>query len=381
MWLVSTYGRERLERQVRILNRPDGIARVDADADEFRAGRFDQHLQLARLHVAGVILDRDLDAGVHHLRARVLQHARPSTRCAARCRRGGRRCCRARRARSASGRSCAASTIRPSCSSAVPCALSNIGRRRADRAHADLEIEAQLVGARAHLAQVVRLEVAEEADLAEVDDLDLPLRGEIHLLERRPVLRAEAVHVDAEAHGCSCLLGQRGAGHGKRGGQGLQKIPTPWCCGGKCGFSQDSTSKLEWLTRYNRAGGRRKIGPGHCELGGTRRVATGQSLQEIRRTRGHNAVRLFVCIIARLPLDRATQAGTESTHLLASCALVRSQPAAAQPARGSYNTHGGVRDDQPIRAAAACWLCAGNHGSVRLAAARPAIAEPAALGV
>ena len=71
-------------------------------------------------------------------------------------------------------------------------------RGRTDRPHADLEVEPELVGARAHLPQVVGLEAAEEPDLAEVDDFDLPLRGEIHLLERRPVLGAEAEHVDAE---------------------------------------------------------------------------------------------------------------------------------------------------------------------------------------
>ncbi len=73
-------------------------------------------------------------------------------------------------------------------------------RRRTDRSHADLEIEPELVGVGAHLAQVVGFEVAEEPDLAEVHDLDVPLRGEVHLLERRPVLRAETVHVHAEPH-------------------------------------------------------------------------------------------------------------------------------------------------------------------------------------
>ena len=82
------------------------------------------------------------------------------------------------------------------------CALRLVEHRRGgtDRAHADLEIEAELVGVGAHFAQVVRLEVAEEPDLAEVHDLDVPLGREIQLLERRPVLRAEAVHVDAESH-------------------------------------------------------------------------------------------------------------------------------------------------------------------------------------
>ena len=118
----------------------------------------------------------------------------------------------------------AASTIFASCSSAVPCALSNIAGRRADRAHADLEVELQLVGAGADASQVVGLERAEEADLAEVDDLDVPLRREVQLLERRPVLRAQAVHVDAEAHGRRGLgVRDRSPEHDRRGADGLQK--------------------------------------------------------------------------------------------------------------------------------------------------------------
>src|SRR5262245_58123990 len=67
--------RQRLEREMRILDRPDGIARVEADADEFRSSGLDEHFQLARLHVAGVVLDRQLQSGVHHARADRFQNA------------------------------------------------------------------------------------------------------------------------------------------------------------------------------------------------------------------------------------------------------------------------------------------------------------------
>jgi hypothetical protein len=63
MLVQATYGRERLEAGDRILERPRGVARIDVDADVVGAGRFDESGQLPRLHVAGVVLDGDLDAG------------------------------------------------------------------------------------------------------------------------------------------------------------------------------------------------------------------------------------------------------------------------------------------------------------------------------
>ena len=121
----------------------------------FRAGRLDEPLQLARLHVAGVVFDRHLDAGIDDLRARVLEHRDQSTSM----------CFSMPPRRSAPLPSTArtmgertifaASTIRASCSSAVPCSLVEHRRRRANRSHADLEIEPELVGVGPHLAQVV----------------------------------------------------------------------------------------------------------------------------------------------------------------------------------------------------------------------------------
>ena len=41
-------------------------------------------------------------------------------------------------------------------------------------------------------------EAADETRLAVVDDCDTPLRAEVELLERRPVLRSQAEHVEAK---------------------------------------------------------------------------------------------------------------------------------------------------------------------------------------
>ena len=65
---------QRFERQVRVFHRPGGVARVDADAHVVGSCRFHQHFQLARLHVARVILDRELHAGIDDARPHVPQH-------------------------------------------------------------------------------------------------------------------------------------------------------------------------------------------------------------------------------------------------------------------------------------------------------------------
>ena len=63
----------------------------------------------------------------------------------------------------------------------------------------------QFVGARANVAQVGRITSAtfqsglpRKRISLKSDHLHLPLRGEVHLLERRPLLCADAVHVQAE---------------------------------------------------------------------------------------------------------------------------------------------------------------------------------------
>ena len=70
MLVHDDVGRERLEAGDRILERPRRVAGIDVDADVVGPGRFDQAGQLPRLHVAGVVLDRDLDPG----RLRLVAH-------------------------------------------------------------------------------------------------------------------------------------------------------------------------------------------------------------------------------------------------------------------------------------------------------------------
>ena len=71
---------------------------------------------------------------------------------------------------------------------------------RADREHAELEPDAEPVGVRAHAAEMIRIEAAEQPDLAVVGEADAPARGEVELFERGPALRAQAEHVEAEMH-------------------------------------------------------------------------------------------------------------------------------------------------------------------------------------
>ena len=100
-------------------------------------------------------------------------------------------------------------------------------RGRADGAHADLEVDFQFVGASPHAPEVIGLERAQESDFAEVHDLDVPLRREIQLLKRRPLLLVQAEHVDAEANRGRRLSGQRwkplGAKRDRRGAHGLDE--------------------------------------------------------------------------------------------------------------------------------------------------------------
>jgi putative ABC transport system permease protein len=56
---------ERLQRYERVFHAPDRIAGVEAGSDELLAGGLDDSLDLARLHVARVIFERDLDVEVH----------------------------------------------------------------------------------------------------------------------------------------------------------------------------------------------------------------------------------------------------------------------------------------------------------------------------
>ena len=60
-------GSEDFERDLRIFDGLNGIAAIEVGADEILAGFFDQHAGFASLHVAGVVLDGDLDAQVQGL--------------------------------------------------------------------------------------------------------------------------------------------------------------------------------------------------------------------------------------------------------------------------------------------------------------------------
>ena len=203
-WLVRTYG-----ASISSVRWGSSSAQTGLPESRHRlrspARRLDEHLQLTRLHVAGVVLDGDLDAGIHDAGARVLQHLdRRSSMCeldTAFAIGAG-----AEKARTIGERtSLAESTIFASCSSAVPapCRTSRTSGRWSacrvrDRVRASRRARAPSSGGRAR--------GPEETNLAEVDDLDLPFRGEVDLLKRRPVLLAEAVHVDAESHWCRWLL-------------------------------------------------------------------------------------------------------------------------------------------------------------------------------
>ncbi len=53
---------------MRVFNRPQRIPGIQAHAHKVLAGFLDQPLQFARLHVAGMILDGDLEPAVHNPR-------------------------------------------------------------------------------------------------------------------------------------------------------------------------------------------------------------------------------------------------------------------------------------------------------------------------
>ena len=66
--------REPIERGERILERPARIPRVEVDAHDIGARLLDKREQFARLHVARMVLDRDLHAGIEGARPCLLEH-------------------------------------------------------------------------------------------------------------------------------------------------------------------------------------------------------------------------------------------------------------------------------------------------------------------
>ena len=65
---------QHFERNLRVFHHPHRIAGIETGADEVFAGFLDDGLHLARLHVAGVILESDLHADVHGLGANRSKH-------------------------------------------------------------------------------------------------------------------------------------------------------------------------------------------------------------------------------------------------------------------------------------------------------------------
>ena len=63
-----------MQSEVRVFEGPQRIAGIETHADKIAPRFFHQRLQLARLHVARMVLDGDLDVGVHGLRPNVAEH-------------------------------------------------------------------------------------------------------------------------------------------------------------------------------------------------------------------------------------------------------------------------------------------------------------------
>ena len=232
---------ERLERQVRVLDGPQRIARVEAGADEIRAGGLDQYLQLARLHIAGMILDGDLQAGVDDLRLDGAQHFN-----------GVLDVLLERDLAVAVGGAAEEATYdfrpygggRGGGASELflggPLLGIEEGRGGADGAHAELDFDAELRGVGANLLQILGFQAADEAQFAEVDHFQARFRAEIEVLERGPVLRAETEEVEAEFD-----VGGGGGARGleQRGGAGGEERATVH--GGYCiGFQPSLLSCL-----------------------------------------------------------------------------------------------------------------------------------------
>ena len=63
---------QHIQRQMRIFDRPQRIPRIEAHTDKIPPRALDQTLQLAGLHIACMILDRDLDVFIRRERTYAL---------------------------------------------------------------------------------------------------------------------------------------------------------------------------------------------------------------------------------------------------------------------------------------------------------------------
>ena len=195
--------RQRLERQVGILHRPQRVAGVDADPDHVRSGGFDQPGELACLHVAGVILDRDLHARLERPLSDVFQDLD---------RIGDARLDSTRGYAVAEGPDDAADERR----SENPGDLEHRnqlrfciargrvedGGARADGQHAHFELDPERVGPAAETLQRPGVGRPEQSGLTEVHDLDAARRTEVENAHRRKTLRPQAEHIESETRGC-----------------------------------------------------------------------------------------------------------------------------------------------------------------------------------
>jgi len=71
-------------------------------------------------------------------------------------------------------------------------------RRRADRPHADLDLNPQTLGVGADLLQIRLLEISDEPDLGEMDHLCALARGIVQILKGRVIRRPNAEKIDSE---------------------------------------------------------------------------------------------------------------------------------------------------------------------------------------
>src|SRR6185312_1796867 len=157
------------EGEVRVFESAHRIAGIDADADKVASRAFDQHFQFARLHVPGVIFNGDFDVGRRGLAANIFQNLSRVFDVAFERNFAGALGCAAQNAAD-NGRTDDRGRFDHAPELFFRRALRGIehGRGGADRLHADFEIDVQILRVVADLRQVVRFEIAQKTDFAEV---------------------------------------------------------------------------------------------------------------------------------------------------------------------------------------------------------------------
>ncbi len=204
---------QRLQREQRVLERPYRVAGVEADSHEILAGALHQHLEFARLHVAGVILDGDLDAGVRRPRPHIAQHPDRVLDVPFDVQRPG-AVLHAAEEGPYDRRSDVNRRLDHTGQLFLRRSLRGVERfgTGADRPHTQLHLHAQPFRVGPDLSQMRYFQSADEPDLGEVYDFCFVIRRVVQVLERRPPLRADAEQIDSEAD--LGLRGRRSGGHG-----------------------------------------------------------------------------------------------------------------------------------------------------------------------